>query len=349
MRVAKVVFSVIVGALALLPASGVYAASPVNQLDSGTYVGNQTQLFNFGTTTQATTVNSISFVLSATNTPAVVYARVTCFANTWTPSQAGCASTAPVNSVGYLTGSASVNGDKQFTTFQFATSTLQFAVGKVYVVEILANSGSLTGIYGMATYRTAGDCKYAGTQYCSGTPYYQFNSSINWGALYIPLVFSTSSQAIATNSPLWGSLSTSSISQCNDNGNLFSTGLCLAGSYLFLPNPEALNAWAGLPSLIQTKFPFSWVIGVTSAFTDLTASSTQNMIAPSIAFHDLGMGSTTAFGNFLPNMTLISSSTIQTYMPSGFWDFVQGMIVFALWFGFALDVFFTVRNQMHRV
>ena len=72
------------------------------------------------------------------------------------------------------------------------------------------------------------------------------SSSIDWNLYYVPPPFSTSSTAIATSSSLWGSYSASTTpaalaGQCSLSGNIFSEALCVAFSYLFVPNPSTIN------------------------------------------------------------------------------------------------------------
>jgi len=199
---------------------------------------------------------------------------------------------------------------------------------------------------------TAYNVKWYGTPLA--TLYYVVSAvtAIDWSAIYTPFVYSTTSAAIATSSGLWNSVNVaSSTPQCN-TGNFFSDGICGAFSFLFTPNPEIMQSFAGLPGLMETKFPFSWVVGVQNTFAGLTASSTSNMIALTLPLHTLGVGSTTPLGlaNIVAaDVTAFSSSTIETYIPAGTWALFQTLIGMAIWLAFAGDVFFTVRNQMHRV
>jgi len=176
---------------------------------------------------------------------------------------------------------------------------------------------------------------------------------IDWAALYTPVVYSSTTAAIATSSALWSTLALASSTQSCNSGNIFTDGLCSAGTFLFIPNPQILQSYADLASTtIPSKFPFSWLFGVSAAFSGLSASSTANMIAVTLPFHTLGVGSTTPLG--LANIVAsdvgaFSTTTIQTYIPATTWALFQSLIALAIWLAFAGDVFFTVRNQMHRV
>jgi len=176
-------------------------------------------------------------------------------------------------------------------------------------------------------------------------------TSIPFQNLYFPAVFSTSSAAIAASSSLWASMTLASSTLSCQTGNIFSDGLCAAVSYLFLPNPNILNAYAGLPFLIQTKFPFNWVASTTAIISGMSASSTANMIELKYTFagSQISSSSPLALPNILPSQTVFSSSTIETYITPSQWAFFQTLIAAAIWLTFAADVFFTVRNKMHTV
>jgi len=157
---------------------------------------------------------------------------------------------------------------------------------------------------------------------------------IDWGALYVPVVFSSSTAAIATSSGLWNSLTlASSTAQCN-SGNLFTDGLCAAGTFLFIPNVDILNGFFTIPTTAATKFPFSWIYGVKTEFNSLSVSSTTAMTTLSYNFHDLGIGSTTPMGNILPNVEVFSKNTIETYISPSLWSTFQTLIATALWLSF---------------
>lgn len=210
--------------------------------------------------------------------------------------------------------------------------------------SIVAN-GSGTFSYSMVL--TSGHL-YAATPYIrnSSTGSYKYA-----GATYFSVVTQAQQnyESIATTSALYQSvLAASSSVQCN-TGNLFTDGLCTVGAYLFVPSTDVVAEWTTLPNTISTKFPFSWVYGVQAIFTNLSASSSANMIAPTMDFTGVDPATSTPFGAILPNITVLSSSTIQTYISPTMWATFQTLIAAALWLTFAADVFFTVRNKVSRV
>jgi len=206
---------------------------------------------------------------------------------------------------------------------------------------ITVGENGFMGIGKNAKYNAAGD-----------TPYFELyaNALPDWNAISFPAVFSTTSAAIAASSSLWGAYATSSqlAAQCT-TGNVFADAICEAFSFVFVPNPNVLSQWALLPQVILGKFPFSWFTGIQTTYAGLVASTTPNFLPVAINFHDAGVGSTTPFANLLPNVTVLSTTTISTYIPTPVWNFMQGLIAFALWLGLADFIFFEVRNEMHKV
>jgi len=176
----------------------------------------------------------------------------------------------------------------------------------------------------------------------TGTNNYQ---DIDWGAISFPLVYGTSTAGIATSSPLWNSITfASSTVQC-ETGNIFSSGLCAAGSYLFVPNPQILNSYAGIPTILSQKFPFSWVYGVSSALTGGSGAAAVATSTYSINLANLGIGSTSPMGNILPNFTAFSEASVKTYIPAPVWATFQALIVAGLWLLLGFDIYATVRRR----
>jgi len=136
---------------------------------------------------------------------------------------------------------------------------------------------------------------------------------------------------------------------CSTSGNILADALCSSFSFLFLPDPTVLNQWTQFPSVVEGKFPFSWVSGVQSDITGQEASSTANLPVMTFGLHDLGIGSTTSMGNILPNFTLFSTTTLTSLMPAGFWDTIQFLITVALWLELINFLFHDARRRFHRV
>lgn len=91
------------------------------------------------------------------------------------------------------------------------------------------------------------------------------NTNINWSAIYTPLVFSTTTAAIAASSSLWGAFATTTqlLTVCN-TGNLVIDTSCSVFAYLFVPNPELISGLVAIPGSLGQKAPFSFITSVQS-------------------------------------------------------------------------------------
>jgi len=90
--------------------------------------------------------------------------------------------------------------------------------------------------------------------------------------------------------------------------------LCTTAAYLFVPAPDILNGYANLPTLAESKFPFSWFFGLKETVDELTATTTTNMAEVTIGFAGVDPATSTPFGNILPNVTILSSTTITQFL-----------------------------------
>jgi len=135
--------------------------------------------------------------------------------------------------------------------------------------------------------------------------------------------------------------------QCAESGNIFSRGICVAVSYLFIPSPQTLNQFTSLASTSAEKFPISWFYGVRTAVSSAQATSSSNMSDISFNLGSLGYGSTTPIGNVLPNISVFSTSTITQFMPTGVWSAIQAFMAAALWVGLMAYIWYSSRNLFH--
>jgi len=123
-------------------------------------------------------------------------------------------------------------------------------------------------------------------------------------------------------------------------------GLCRVGTFLFVPTTDSLNQFADISSTTQTRFPFSYVHSVTSVWSALQASSTLNSPSFEYKLGDLGIGSTSALGNILPNFTVFSASTTKADFPAGTFDTLKALAGIAIVLTLIGDIFFSTRNMM---
>jgi len=173
----------------------------------------------------------------------------------------------------------------------------------------------------------------------------------NWGAIsVVPPIDFAALQFVATSTSFFSGQASGTLqaiaNECAQSGNIFAEALCRTAAYLFIPNPAVLDQYTGLGSTTAEKFPFSYIFGVIGLFTGLTASSTTNMISPHIDFASVDPASSTPFGPFLPDATILSSSTIKQYMPTGFWEFIYFLMSATIWLGLA---FMLVREAFRMI
>jgi hypothetical protein len=183
-------------------------------------------------------------------------------------------------------------------------------------------------------------------QSVNGQQIFTSGQSLDWNGLYIPLLFSTSSAAIAASSSLWASLDLASTTVSCNSGNIFTDGLCAAGTYLFMPNPNLMNSYVQMPSVLGTKFPFSWFYGAKNALSGLSASSSDTFFSYSIDFSAVDPATSTAMGGILPNVYVLSTSTVSRFLPDAQRLLLRSMLGYVIWLTFMLDVFLYVRHRL---
>lgn len=111
---------------------------------------------------------------------------------------------------------------------------------------------------------------------------------------------------------------------CNINFlGTFNLGDCV--TYLTVPSSNVYGLYGSIPSLIGTRFPFSYIKSIQDTWKSLASTASTS---PTLSYnlHDLGIGSTSAMGNFLPNITIFSKETINTYLPDPVLDIFKSLI-----------------------
>jgi len=219
---------------------------------------------------------------------------------------------------------------------------------KYYKIKPVSTSGiTLTGVL-----------KMAGT---TGTPVYTHGT----GQLVIVGVGLTAQQydvigefgsngltiGAATSSSIFsGNDATTSLgyldNQCSQLGNIFASGLCTGFAFLFVPSPSVMNQFFGIPTAVETKFPFSWVVQLSGIVNGLTASSTSTSTIATLDLYSAGIGSTTAIGNILPHAQEIFGYTVITsLLPAGMWATIQQLIAAAAWVILAWYIWDRIRTR----
>lgn len=162
---------------------------------------------------------------------------------------------------------------------------------------------------------------------------YNWKGSITDTSVFIPLGINLNIDTFATSTV---------IAFCDtnvpyDNSSLIQAtltyipnGICRVGVFLTIPSQESLDAFPALASSTAGRFPFSYIKNVVSVWGSLTASTTANSPTFTYNLANLGLGSTTAMGNILPNATVFSSSTVQAYFPSGAFTALKALASIAI-------------------
>lgn len=303
--------------------------------------GDANVTWYMGTSTTQASLTSVGLWLAEpTAVGSATYIRITCFANTWSASQSGCTDTSAHQSDTISV--YSTTGQPYYFSF---SSPVVLQSGKVYVMEIVSVSPYVS-VYGTTSYQFAGQCDYAalGTVDCTGTPYFTTNSLPDWSGIN-----ATSTALTALYQA--GASSTLGIIQARctgTGGGIFGEAMCATFAFLFVPDPMILNGYSALTTgVLPTKFPFAWFYGVKDAIGGISASSTANMASVSIAFNAIDPATSTAMGPILPNLTLLSSTTITQYMPQGFLTLILLLEAAALWILFAYRLYYDIPKWLH--
>lgn len=172
----------------------------------------------------------------------------------------------------------------------------------------------------------------------------------NWRALQIvPAIDFDAIQYVATSTALFSSTTSSSTlaaiaDQCSETGNVFARAICRATVYLFVPNPVVLNQFQTIPTDLAARFPASWFYEIQDEI-DSFSTTTSSSPVWTMNLHDIGIGSSTSMGNFLPNVTIFSATTVKSYVPTSTWDAMMLLVTGSIW----LLAFYTVYAIGHRL
>jgi len=152
----------------------------------------------------------------------------------------------------------------------------------------------------------------------------------------------------ATSSSFWGQYNATDTlaalnNSCSQISNIFGSALCIAGSYLFVPDPSVLQGYADLGTVIESKKPFSYFYQVKDLYGSL-ASSTNSLPVYTYDLHSVDPATSTPMGAILPSFSILSSSTVTYFMPAGSLDTLLALAAIALYLTLAADIFFTIRN-----
>jgi len=146
------------------------------------------------------------------------------------------------------------------------------------------------------------------------------------GATY-DVTFNAVSQSVPVPPPIAINTTYASTSCAINFLGSFSLSECVG--YLLVPSSNIYNLYGGIPTLLGTKFPFSYITSVQNTWKDL---SIVNGTAPVLNYnlHDLGLGSTTPLGNLMPNFELFSEDTVTTYLNPTILDLFKSLVATVL-------------------
>jgi len=125
-----------------------------------------------------------------------------------------------------------------------------------------------------------------------------------------------------------------------------STGFCRTGVFLFIPNQSILTQFYDMSGQVKDHAPFTYFFDLQNAFNGLTASSSTNLPTYSANLGSLGIGSTTPLGNILPNLTILSSSTVNTYVPAGFYASLMFLARASIWLGVGFTLYAIGKKEL---
>jgi len=136
-----------------------------------------------------------------------------------------------------------------------------------------------------------------------------------------------------------GLLFSGAFSYCNDVfasttgiGATIANGMCIALGYLFIPTPASVSQFGNFTSTLQSTQPFSYYYDVSDIINGQSASSTANFTALSVDLRATGVGSTSPWGQVLPqSFAYLSSTTIMTYINPTLYDLLFLLMRFAIW------------------
>jgi len=154
-----------------------------------------------------------------------------------------------------------------------------------------------------------------------------------------------------------GIATTSTQVYCNSNfstssglldnlGQSISLGFCNVGVFLFIPDQTAIDRFVGIASSSQTKIPFSYFYQIKSLYENLIATTSPSFIDIELPLHNIGIGSSTALGNFLPNVSAFSTSTISTYIPDSTRSVLRTLMSSVIWLLFAYYAYGVVTRMI---
>lgn len=233
----------------------------------------------------------------------------------------------------------------------FSTSSISNLDTETFNDMYIYGAGATTTSYKSSqTNQTTATCSYGGwandgywiAGKITGGYYNEFNvwhcisgAIIPMSAFYGPTI----GQATSTSFFSDQTASTTLInlqSQCSDSSNIFSEGICMATSFLFVPNNESINQFGTLKYSLEDKIPFVYGYEIGEIRNELLTQSASTTPTISIPFATFG------------TITLLSPSLLAN-IP--FIGLIRQILGWLLWFMFAELIYYQflkAHNKEHK-
>lgn len=154
---------------------------------------------------------------------------------------------------------------------------------------------------------------------------------------------------VTASSSLYSGLSATSTlnalqNQCAITGNIFAEGLCVAFSFLFVPNTQTVAQFASIKTLASGKIPFSYVASIKSTIDSIaTSSSSQNF--PLFIIPLSHYASSTITG-IIPDL-VFSTTTISTYFPDSVRLALRTLLIAIIWLSAGWFAYYEGMKAIH--
>jgi len=215
--------------------------------------------------------------------------------------------------------------------------------GRTYTITFYrSHTTGSTGnawIAGLNSTTTTGDGMWI---YSSGSWSYSPNNSLRFDLVGFGNIQIDTGQFINQSNYGLSTTSSSITATCPDFG-IF-TPLCDGVLWFFVPNMSQMsNQLASTKTLINSKFPFSYIASLQSAIT--TANSETSSTDMTLTLHyDTAISSSTSFGSWAPTLTMFSASTVRQYIPDTGWSLLRTLFSIAIYVGTVEFIYYGARN-----
>lgn len=129
-------------------------------------------------------------------------------------------------------------------------------------------------------------------------------------------------------------------------GQSISLGICNVGVFLFVPSNSVVNNFFLTASSSAERIPISYFYDFRNAIISQVATTAATVPTYSVNLQALGLGSSTPLGNVLPALTILSTSTIDTFLPAGMRTTLINLASYAIWVFTAFTLYSIGRREL---